>query len=396
MTDTKTNEQDEKTVEAEFFAAGESTEPKQEERPLSNAESLVKEFAEKSISESDEIYARSEHSKKEIKDKNLKAVDFDKLLGKYDDIQKQSKKCSEEITDKILISDLSKNSTKLLDEQVLTLNKMHKDKSVAEKLLGWVPEGKVHDKLGGVLQVAKKQVQRNQTVKEFATSYFDDLEKKQATLNQNRIAISSVYSKLEEHSGILGEILEEAVGGLKHMSETNTLDKRSEINGKQLVARVTKQISSQQEIMKESQIFEGLAGIVSDKIEATLPQIREQFVDQVAITQSLESLKDLMDSTSNAETLMSDLKTEGLNDMKKILTACQKDGLGETKELREARDKHTRLQDELQDMQESIQSNYIADLDADIKNGTARMLKSKKDLGRNTEKYQTAQVSETK
>lgn len=363
-------------LEGEFIAMGEEKQqPKKEEssRPKTKAEEIADEFLDSFEQNIDEEIANNDLASEEVDRKHVKRADFDSIMDNYKSITEQSNKYSNEIADTIHISDLSEESTALLDETIDTLDKMQHERSLPERLVQKIPHKGTREALGGMMNVAERQVQRNQSVKEFAQSHFDQLSKKQDFVNNNRISVDQIKNKLLESSSILENMLDETKGALEYMGETGEGTKAEEIKGKQLVSRISKQIVNQRELVEQTLIYEGLAGVVSENIESALPEIKNQFIDQVSITSSLKNLKNLQDNVKKTNEIILKLKGDGLDEMNSILDTYKKEGVSESHKARELRAKHRKSMKELRIKHQEINDNLSRDLDKEISDNMAEM-----------------------
>lgn len=369
----KTNTAD--VIEGDFIAMGESEKPAREKetKTKSRAEQIVEEFADQMIEGFDEEIANNEVAQEPLDRKHVKRADFDSIMDNYDQIQAQSNTYSNKIADTINVSDLSEESSALLDETVNSLDKLSSERSVLEKLVGYVPHKGTQRMLGNAINATERQVKRNQSVKEFATSHFEQLSKKQEYVDNNRISVDQIKNKLMESSGILEGMLDETRGALEYMNESGDGSKAEEIKGKKLVSRISKQIVNQRELIEHTLIYEGLASVVSENIESALPEIKSQFIDQVSITSSLKTLKSLQDNVTKINEITLELKGEGIREMDNILEVYKKEGITESQKAKDLRAKHRKATEDLRRKADDINENISRELDKEIENNLAQM-----------------------
>lgn len=369
--------------EFEFIPAGEQSKAERgSQKTRSAAEEkahdIVDEFSKGYNQRLDQEIEDNELASEEVDKKYVKMADLDQLHSQYESILKQSKEFSNEIADTIQINDLGEQSVQMLEDTVSDLSKLHHQKSIPERLVNYVPTKVLREGVSNILNVADRQVKRNQTVKDFATRHFKELQQKQDYVDKNRISVDRIKQGLDEQSMHLGEMLNQAKGTLEYMKETGEHDLGTEIRGKQLVARISQQMVNQSEIVEQTLIYESIASVVSEHIEATLPQIQNQFIDQVSVTSSLRNLKDLQDSVKKTKELVLDLKTEGLKEMDNILDSYEKEGIGESEKSRKLRKQHRSQMDVLRKRRDAIQKNYVQELDKDIDRSMDDMSKIQK------------------
>lgn len=365
--------------EQEFIPAGQESNQEKREN-MTQSERMVDDFAKGMTEHLDAQIADNEFAGQEVKEEYVKPVDLNLLTEQFESIIEQSRKCGSDIADTIHIKDLSEESNKMLEDTVSDLTKLHHQKSVPERLAGWVPpQLGLRKKFETALDIADKQVKRNQTVREFATGHFNALEEKKQYVDKNRVSVDKIQEKLEDSSLLLGDMLSQAEGSIEYMEREGIRDKGAEIKAKTLVAKISNQLVSQQELIQQAEIFESIASVVSDHIDGVLPQIHSQFIDQVSISSSLTSLKDFQDSVKSTQDLIGNLKTEALNEMDSILNAYEKDGIGESKKTRELRESHYKKAEELQNKRARIEGNFIKQLDEGIDKNMKVLARNKKD-----------------
>jgi hypothetical protein len=366
-------------VEGEFIANGEDESPKakrEEKAPRSKAEAMAQSYAKAETSRLDDEIANNELASEEVDRSYVKSVDFEQLMQNYQSITAQSNEYSSKIAETIHVSDLSEKSIEMLDETISTLDKMHHERTWQEKLVMKIPFKGARDAIGNALDVAERQSQRNSSVKDFAQAHFDELSKKQDFVNNNRISIDQIGSKLKDQDVILSEMLNQAKGALEYMSETGEGSKHDEIRGKQLVTRISNQLIQQRELVEQTMMYEGIAAAVSESIESALPQIKNEFIDQVSVTSSLRNLKVLQDSVKKTQEIILNLKADGLQEMNNILEEYEKEGVGESPKAREARKKNRILMEKLRQRSGNIDKNITKNLDNQIKENMDELEKS--------------------
>lgn len=366
-------------VEGEFIANGEDESPKakrEEKAPRSKAEAMAQSYAQAETSRLDDEIANNELASEEVDRSYVKSVDFEQLMQNYQSITAQSNEYSSKIAETIHVSDLSEKSIEMLDETISTLDKMHHERTWQEKLVMKIPFKGARDAIGNALDVAERQSQRNSSVKDFAQAHFDELSKKQDFVNNNRISIDQIGSKLKDQDVILSEMLNQAKGALEYMSETGEGSKHDEIRGKQLVTRISNQLIQQRELVEQTMMYEGIAAAVSESIESALPQIKNEFIDQVSVTSSLRNLKVLQDSVKKTQEIILNLKADGLQEMNNILEEYEKEGVGESPKAREARKKNRILMEKLRQRSGNIDKNITKNLDNQIKENMDELEKS--------------------
>lgn len=334
------------------------------------AHDITKKMGEQYGSRLDQEIEENHIANEEVEDKYVRMADLEQLHSQYESILKQSTDFSNEIADTIHINDLGEESVQMLEDTISDLSRLQNQKSAPEKLLQYLPGKKLREGVSNAFNIADKKIKRNQTVKEFATKHFKDLQNKQEYVDSNRISVDKIKQGLNEQSMHLTEMLNQAKGTLKYMDETSQDDLNTSIRGKQLISRISQQLVNQDEIVEQTLIYESIASVVSEHIEAALPQIQNQFIDQVSVTSSLRNLKDLQDSVKKTQDLILDLKTEGLKEMDGILDSYEKEGIGESEKSRKARKTHRTQMDGLRKRRDSIQSNYLKELDAEITRST--------------------------
>lgn len=352
--------------EQEFIPAGEqSTQEKREN--MSQAERAVHDFAEGMERHLDEEIANNDIANEKVKEEFVKPIDINLLAEQFDSIIEQSRECSNDIADTIHIKDLGEDSTKMLEDTISDLSKLHSQKSLPERLVGYVPNVLgARNKLESALEITERQVKRNQTVREFATMHFKQLEEKQEFVDNNRVSVDKIKQKLEDSSLLLKNMMDQTKGSLEYMKRNEVRDKGAEIKSKQLISRIGTQLISQRELIEQTEIYESIASVVSDHINAALPQIQNQFIDQVSVTSSLRNLKDLQDSVKSTQDLIQNLKGEGLKEMDQILDSYEKEGLGESKKTRELRETHYKKMESLREKRDRIERDFVNQLDKDI------------------------------
>lgn len=354
------------TQEHEFIPAGQES-SKEKYENMSESERIVHSFADGMNDHLDQQIADNELASEEVGEEYVKPVDINLLTEQFNSVIDQSRKCGSDIADTIHIKDLSEESNRMLENTVSDLTKLHHQKSVPERLAGWVPpQLGLRKKFETALDIADRQVKRNQTVREFATNHFNALEEKKQYVDRNRESVDKIQIKLEDSSLLLGDMLSQAKGSLEYMNREGIRDKGAEIKAKTLVSKISNQLVSQRELIRQTEIFESVASVVSEHIDGVLPQIHAQFIDQVSISSSLTSLKDFQDSVKSTQDLLGNLKTEALNEMGNILSSYEKDGIGESKKTRELRETHFKKAEELQQQRNRIESNHIKQLDESI------------------------------
>lgn len=331
-----------------------------------SVEDMVRGMGEQYSKRMDEEIENNDLAKEEVGTEYVRMADLNQIKDNYESILKQSKEFSNEIADTIHIQDLGDESVQMLEETITDLSRLQHQKTLPEKIVNYLPSKTLREKAGNVLNVAEKQLKRNQTVKDFATRHFKELQNKQEYVDKNRISVDKIKQGLAEQSVHLTEMLNQAKGTLQYMEETGEHDLSTEIQGKQLVTRISQQLVSQSEIIEQTLIYESIASVVSEHIEATLPQIQNQFIDQVSVTSSLKNLKDLQDSVQKTKELVLDLKTEGLKEMDDILDSYEKEGIGESDKARKLRKQHRSQMSSLRKRRDTIQSNYLNELDSEI------------------------------
>lgn len=376
---TKTNNVENEAIEGEFIAMGDeqaskaSNKDSQQERPKTKAEEIADDFLHGFEQNLDNDIADNELAQEQVGREHVKRADFDTIMSNYKSITEQSNKYSNKIAETIHVSDLSEESTALLDETIDTLDKMQHERTMVERIVQGLPNKRVRETLGNMMNVAERQVQRNQSVKDFAQNHFDQLTKKQEFVDNNRISIDQMKNKLLESSAILDGMLTETKGALEYMKETGDGTKAEEIKGKQLVARISKQIVNQRELVEQTLIYEGLASVVSENIESALPEIKNQFIDQVSITSSLKNLKNLQDNVKKTNEIILKVKSDGLSEMDGILDTFKKEGVTETAKARELREKHRKAMESLRSKYNDINNSLSTDLDREISENLTEM-----------------------
>ena len=270
-------------------------------------------------------------------------VDIEALSTQFDDIMEQSTKQGAELSSKITINDLGGDTSQLLLDGFKNLKSLSTSRTPTERLINFVPMPvKMRNTLEKTLNVAQTEIKRNQTVKQYAENHFDELDKQRVQVNENRESVDQIRLKIVESTQLLKGMMGQAQLSLKQVQD-NSLGKGKEIKSKSLMISMNNQIEKQEGILEQANLFENLAGIVSDEITATLPQIKDNFINQVSITAALKNLGALHESIDKTKEMVARLEIGALKDSNRMHDLYTKNG-AEQGEKYKALKKETEIQ----------------------------------------------------
>lgn len=256
---------------------------------------------------------------------------LDDLQSQFDSIMEQSNSHSNRISETIKVTDLSEETVEILLGSVDTMTRLSSERSLTEKAISIVPHAGIRKKLEKGFKLAKVEKARNQSVREYAEAHFKKLNAQKDTVNDNRSAVDEISRQLNESSTILHGMLSQTHKKLVSVTSSGG-SKSDEIRSKELMVRIGEQIKSQNEIVEQAVMFETLAAIVSEKIAATLPRIRNQFINQVSVTASLNNLVHWQESIEKTDTMVLKMKNDVFTQANNVLDKYKKTGFGETDE----------------------------------------------------------------
>jgi len=379
MTQSNTNaEQNE--VEVEFIGAGEESNAEKrmkDESMMSESEKLAKKMVEGFDGALDEKLDELGINTDEVEGG---FVDINELQSQFDSIIEQSTDHSTKIAESIKVSDLGENGSNLLMDGYKAIEKISMDKSFAERAISKIPVKMIRNKLEEGFKVAELESKRNASVKDYAQSHFDALNKQKEHVNSNRISVDEIRNKLEDSSDLLEGMLGDARKGLAHLNKIGA-SKAQEIKGKELMVNIGTQIKAQRVIVEQAEMFESVASIVSEKITSTLPQIKDQFINQVSVTASLKNLANLQKSVESTKDMVLKMQNEVLDQANDVYDVYQKTGLGESKEqkaLAKSADDKMKL---LRTKRNNISEQYNREVEEKFKELDKELLDGKKYIG---------------
>lgn len=375
MSEQSTNSNEE--TYQEFIPKGEtSSNGKEDGRSKSQkfGDQLAEEYQNNLNEELDEV------NKNFNDDDKAEYKNIDQLVSNFDSIIKQSNEHSNTIAEKIRIGDLGEESTNLLIETTTGLEKIHNDRSLAEKSISLIPIPMIRNKLNKALNVAEKEMKRNQTVRDYSKEHFDQLQHQKDSVNENRIAVDEMSQKLVQSNEILDEIRRDANSNLNYMEENDVHNKREEIKTKELILNVSQQIISQNDILEQARMFEGISSAINEKITATLPLLRTQMTDQVSVTASLKNLKNLKEDLDATKDMVLTMQKNSLKEMNNIMDDLNKHGMGETKKQTDLRKENDKQLDEIRKKRTEFANSYERNLHKQIVNVNQSIEKSNESL----------------
>lgn len=380
---TESNTQNENNeVEVEVILAGEESNAERQrhdESELTQDEILAKKMIEGLDNSLDEKI-----DELGLKDGDVEAgfVDMNALQAQFDSIIEQSTEHSNKISESIRVSDLGERSTEILTEGYKQIEKISLDKSITERVIDKVPVPYLKRKLKEGFAVAEMETKRNQSVKDYAQDHFDALNKQKEHVNSNRISVDEIRQKLNQSSDLLENMLGDARKGLAYLEQSGG-DKASEIKGKELMVNMGSQIKAQRVIVEQAEMFEEIASVVSEKITSTLPQIKDQFINQVSVTASLKNLANLQKSVENTKDMVLKMQNEVLDQANEVYDVYQKTGIGESAEQKKLRKEADGKMEKLRAKRNAIKDNYSKSVEENWKELDKDLIDGKKRLGNN-------------
>lgn len=307
-------------------------------------------------------------------------VDMNELQSQFDSIIEQSTDHSNKIADSIKVSDLGESGADLLMDGYKAIEKISMDKSITERVINKVPVPFLRKKLQEGFQVAELESKRNSSVKEYAQDHFDALNKQKEHVNSNRISVDEIRNKLEDSSELLEKMLGDARKGLAHLEQKGA-GKAQEIKGKELMVNIGTQIKAQRVIVEQAEMFESVASIVSEKITSTLPQIKDQFINQVSVTASLKNLANLQKSVESTKDMVLKMQNDVLDQANEVYDVYQKTGLGESAEQKKLAKSADEKMKNLRHKRNNITIQHQKDVEAKYKELDSDLLEGKKHIG---------------
>lgn len=307
-------------------------------------------------------------------------VDMNELQSKFDSLIQQSTDHGNQISETIRVSDLGEESTELLIDGYKQIEKIHTDKTMTEKVIDKVPVPFLRKKLKDGFRVAELESKRNQSVREYAQDHFDALQRQKDHVNSNRIAVDEIRQKLEQSDELLEDMLIEARQGLADI-EARGGDKAQEIKGKELMLNIGTQITAQRKIIEQAEMFESVASIVSEKITSTLPQIKDQFINQVSVTASLKNLANLQQSVEATKDMVLNMQNEVLDQANDVFDKYRETGLGESKEQKKLRKQADQKMSALRQKREGLRQEHAKDVSDRWDEVERDLIESKKHIG---------------
>lgn len=380
MTQNNTQEEFVEYIPKNEKSRAEKTNEERSERAKFNTTGkTAKEIGEEVVNAYDESVTERMHntnSQFENRAYTSRSHDVDELLSKFNSITEQSDAHSNKIAEKIRIHELGEDSTNLLLETTSGLEKLHNSKSTLEKTVDLIPIPFIKRKLGDAINVAEKEANRNRTVRDYAERHFNILKDKKNHVNENRIAVDEIAQKLIESNNLLNQIRDDAMENLEYMKENDIHDKATEIKTKELILNVGDQIISQRDILEQSYMFESIASVISEKINATLPLLKTQMTDQVSVTASLKALSDYKNSIEQTKDMVLQMQQNSLKEMNSIMDDHKANGLGETKRQAEMRRQNEKIIDDIRNKNRELKNSYEDSLNKRMQEVTRKVERS--------------------
>ncbi len=353
-------------VESEFIGKDDVVNEKatKDESKMSDAERMAQDFVDGMSSKLDEGAAMNE-DRIDLEEVESKMYDLDNIKSRFDSMVSQSETHGNSITETIRISDLDADSENLLVDGLADINDLSNHRSWGERLVALIPSESVQKSMSERLHIASKVQSRNKNVKEFAEAYFDRIKSKQDEVDSNRGSIDEIRRKLVQSDEMAMVMLNEARSCVKYIEKEGGT-KHDEIKAKQLVVSIGNQLAEQKTIQEQAELFESLASVISDQISDTLPQVREQFINQTAINASLGNLVDYKKGVDSAQLLLKKMQGQVLDKTTTVVAEFNKTGLGASKEMLEIEADNKKKAANLGSLKASLDENYRKSLNKQL------------------------------
>ena len=122
---------------------------------------------------------------------------------------------------------------------------------------------------------------------------------------------------LEEASNVKGKAADSRIEQLK---------------AKEMIVQVQSQYLTQKDLENQINVVQYVAEQLVESINAALPSIKSNFIDQISINAGLNQMKELKESVDMTRRMTLELQQQAFNDTKEIMSEISKSGVGFTEE----------------------------------------------------------------
>lgn len=279
-------------------------------------------------------------SKEDLGDvgENDSELSLEQIQKRYNDLIEQNNNISTTISENIKLEDMDEESADLVARTIQEIEDACNRKSFTEKAANTFLPAPVRRWADSKRKNVKVNLNKQRSVAELAQKHFDSLSHKRDNLTETLKNAYQIRDKLEvskQQLGSMEQTLTQRIGRLQEKTQQigNAAEARVEqLKTKELIVQVQSQYLTQKDLANQIDAVQYVAEQLVDSINAALPAIRSNFIDQVSITAGLKQMRDLKDNVDKTRRMTITLQERSFQDTKEIMEEISKDGLGYTEE----------------------------------------------------------------
>ena len=252
------------------------------------------------------------------------------IRRKYDDIINQGSEVSSSISQTLLIGDVGDETSEMITAALQSIGKTASETSMSEKLISFLPSP-IANRLGSEVARIERSAIKHGNVSAVANKHFDILAERRDTVKAGMLSLYELQEKVTQSKNILGEMgheLDEEISQLECIEEGTSVSKKDVLLAKELRVQIASQVAIQTDLVNQMDMVDYVGSTVLETLNQTLPEIKANFIDQIAISSTLGGLKKLKDSVDATREMTMALQEETFVTSKSILLGIVEDGIG--------------------------------------------------------------------
>lgn len=230
--------------------------------------------------------------------KQMGYVPFADAQRAMDDLIEQSSELSREVASKIRLDELSEDNGDLIATTFVDIEKVCNEKPLMEKIGNRLPSIIGKPLINMANNNHYKSV-RSQKVSEIADKHFSALNNKKENLKDQMNALIDLDEKLKQFNGLMKQQELSIDKNLKMLSGYKSNKIKMEIlQGKELLVQVMHQINVTKDLRDQISLVVNAGESSVMLIQKVLPSLKSNFIDQLAVSTTLQNLRSLQDAVA--------------------------------------------------------------------------------------------------
>ena len=305
----------------------------------------------------------------DVIDKDKPMLSFEQIKDRFNDLISQNNDISGEISSNIKLIDINEDSADMVANTIHEIEMACNKKSMTEKMVNLLPNV-VKKKVNHMRKHTDIAINKQKSVAELASKHFDTLSEKRDGLTANLESIYKIRDKLDVSTEQLSDMQGDLKTRILYLEEASNVkgkaaDSRIEqLKAKEMIVQVQSQYLTQKDLENQINVVQYVAEQLVESINAALPSIKSNFIDQISINAGLNQMKELKESVDMTRRMTLELQQQAFNDTKEIMSEISKSGVGFTEEEMNMIEK---LNKEKQVFQNKMRSDFYKNEDTKTK-----------------------------